>query len=134
MIDALMKRTTQVSSGSAHARGGVKHDSFIRWLRSRPVPRELLIDMLRASSKYDRASPVADAHAAHIRALRRRGRRSAAQNSQSIRPPRRRVPTVVVDAEQFESLLEQVRDLRRLADEVTRVRERLDANDRALVD
>jgi hypothetical protein len=40
------------------------------------------------------------------------------------------VPTVVVDADEFQSLLEQVRDLHRLSDEVTRVKESLDENER----
>jgi hypothetical protein len=44
----------------------------------------------------------------------------------------RYVPTVVpVDDDQFQSLLEQVRELHRLADEVTRERARIDANVRA---
>jgi hypothetical protein len=160
MTEALVKRRRPVPSVSAHAGRVVSDDPFIRWLRSQPVPRELMFDILQASSKYDRASLMADAHAAHIRALRR-GRRSNAQSSRSRRwsrgvstdvavgaatvvaeeadpwsadPWSRRVPTVVVEAERFESLLEQVRELRRCVDEFTRVRERADGNGRARAD
>jgi hypothetical protein len=52
----------------------------------------------------------------------------------SADPWSRRVPTVVVEAEQFQSLLEQVRELRRLAEELTGVRERLQEKGRARVD
>ena len=160
MIEALLKRPRHVPSELARARRAVPDGPFTRWLLSQPVPRELMFDILRASSKYDRASLVADAHAAHIRALRRHGRRSDAQMFSGSRhswsgrvstdvavnaptvvaanadpwsadPWSRRVPTVVVDAEQFQSLLEQVRELRRLANELTRLEERVDANGHA---
>jgi hypothetical protein len=154
MIDAASRRTTRVPSERAHARRAVRDDPFIRWILSRPVVRELLIDILRADATYDRTSLVANAHAAHIRALVRRGgrgeqnSRSTSQSSrrvptavareaeefQAADPWSRRVPTVVVDADEFQSLLEQVRELHRLSDEVTRVRERLDANERTRVD
>jgi hypothetical protein len=160
MIEALLKRPRRVPSESAHAGRALRDDPFTRWLLSQPVPRELMFDILRASSKYDRASLVADAHAAHVRGLRR-GRRSDAQRSRSRHswcrvstdvatdaatvlaaapdpwsadPWSRRVPTVVVEAERFESLLEQVRELRLLADELTGVTERFQANGRADVD
>jgi hypothetical protein len=57
----------------------------------------------------------------------------AADPDRSADPWSRRVPTVVVNAEQFQSLLEQMRELRGLADELTGVSERLDANGRARV-
>lgn len=159
MIEALLKRPRRVPSRSSHARLAVRDDPFSRWLLSQPVPRELVFDILRASLKYDRVSLVADAHAAHIRALRG-GRRSDAQisgsrhswsrristvdadaprvvadaDAWSADPWSRRVPTVVVEAEQFQSLLEQVRELRGLAEELTGVRERLQEKGRARVD
>jgi hypothetical protein len=131
----------------------VTEDFIARLILSRAVPRELLVDILRADAKYDPASPVAGAHAAHIRALRLRRRRSE-QKSRSTHPPSlrvptavamdaeefdssdpwsRRVPTVVVDADELQSLREQVQKLQRLSDEVTRMRERLDEAERTRV-
>jgi hypothetical protein len=70
-----------------------------------------------------------------VQVLRRAGP-SSGGSSQSDRPPR---PTpisylcgeVAIDDEQFQSLLEQVRDLHRLADELTRETSRIHANVRA---
>ena len=105
-------------------------DFFIRYILSRPVPPKLLIDILRPASDHDLAPRVADAHSTHIRGLLRRERRSGAQGSRLTHL--RYVPTVVpVDDELFQSLLEQVRELHRVADEVTRERARIDANVRA---
>jgi hypothetical protein len=131
MNRAVLERTTRrVLSARAHARRTAK-DDVIRWILSRPVPRELLIDILRAGAEYDRSSLVADAHAAHIRALRRRGRRRDESAELRLSDPwSRRVPTVVVDADEYQSLLDQVHELHRLSDEVTRLSERLDANER----
>ena len=141
MMDALLKRGTQAPKRSARARRTEKPDPFIGWLVSQPLSRELLIDILRAPSKYDRASKydgaslVADAHATHIRALRRLGRDSVARSTRTTQESSRRLPTTValdadpwsrrvppvvtVEVEQFQSLLEQVEELCRLSDEVT---------------
>src|SRR5262245_30329056 len=151
----VLKRTRRGASKWASTRRAGRDESFIRWILSRPVPRQLLIDILREDAAYRRTSQVADAHAAHIRALRQRGRRSE-QNSQSTYPSSQRVPTVVaidaeefawsdpwsrrvptvvgVDADEFQSLLEQVQDLHRLSDEITRSRERVDAKARTRAD
>lgn len=142
MINALLRRTGRAQRQSAHARRAVGLDPLVGWLLSRPVSRQLLIDILRAHSTYERESPIADAHTAHIRTLRR-GRRSDAR-SRSTHPSSRRSPAVVavdadpwsrrvppvvaVDVEQYQSLLEQVQELRRLADEVRRLQS-LAAND-----
>ena len=144
MINALLRRTRRAQRQSGPVRRAVGPDPLVGWLLSRPVSRQLVIDILRAHSTYEQASPIADAHAAHIRALRR-GRRSDAQCPRSTHPPSRRSPAVVavdadhwsrrvppvvaVDAEQYQSLLDQVQELRRLADEVTRLQS-LDANHR----
>ncbi len=76
--------TARSSVGRAQrvARGGDPHavgDPFIRFILSRTVPRELLIDILRPPSNHDLTPLVTSAHSAHIRALLRRKRRSGAQ-------------------------------------------------------
>jgi hypothetical protein len=112
------------------------------------------MDILRADATYDPTSLVAGAHEAHIRALRLRGRRSKQSTPStyvsgrpvspvgatgveaflSADPWSRRVSTVVVDADEYQSLLEQVQQLHRLSVEVTRLSERLDRTERVRAD
>jgi hypothetical protein len=136
MSDAFSRRAVQTRGGRA-----VSEDVFIRWLLAQQLPRELLMEILRALATDDRETPVAEVHAAHIRTLRRIGRRSDGRRTRTRRwsapvpsvaaidadPWSRRVsPVMTVEPEVFTSLLEQVQELHRLADEVTRLREQVD--------
>jgi hypothetical protein len=84
---------SSVAGSRRVARGGdppaVRDDPFIGYIHSHPVPRELLIDILRLASNHDLTPRVADAHSAHIRALLRGERRGGAQFSR-LPPARRR--------------------------------------------
>jgi hypothetical protein len=125
MKRAVLKRAPRVPRERPRTGRVLREELLTSWILSRPVPRELLIDVLRVNAKYDRTSAVADAHAAHIRSLRRSPRRRAptvvaadTKEFHSTDPWSRRVPTVV---DELETLVEQVRELHRLADEVMRL-------------
>jgi hypothetical protein len=151
MEQAASKRTRRVPSERSGTCGVREDEPLSRWLLSRPVPRELLIDVLRVKARYDRTSLVADAHAAHVRTLRR-SRPLGERKVLSTHPPVHSLPTVVaIDAKEFRSsdpwsrrvptvvdelqtLVEQVKELHSLADEITRSTERAGQKERLRAD
>ena len=112
---------------AAHTRLALTDELLTRLIRSRPVPRELVVDVLRANASYEPGSPVSEAHRRHIRDLRFPSRRRIPTAEvtgavfHSSDPWSRRVPTVV---DELETLVVQVQELHRLADEITRVSEK----------
>lgn len=140
MKRAALGRARQARSERARTHLVLSDELLTRWILSRPVPRELLIDVLRADANYDRTSLVAAAHEAHLRDLRRRRRRSE-QNPWSTPPSNGGAPTVAVTSvkefdsrdpwsrrvpsvvDELQTLLQQVLELHQLTDEVKRLSE-----------
>ena len=98
--------TTPLRGGSAPTRrvaivtpgrDGAVRDPLVRFILSRPVPRDLLMDVVAPPSTHDRLPQLELSHSAHVRALRRRRtlmqRRPAPSSSESMAVRLRSAPS-----------------------------------------